>query len=135
MRYVVTINNTNYEVEVDKGQAGVMSTKQISAEAHVAAVQAQAPSTAHTAAPVRQAAKSVPVGAAGGQTVKAPMPGTILDVKVSAGMKIKKGAVLLILEAMKMENEIVAPADGTVVQIQAAKGASVNAGDLLAVIQ
>ncbi len=62
------------------------------------------------------------------------MPGTILDVKVTAGTVVKKGQILLILEAMKMENEIVAPTDGTVAQIQATKGMSVNTGDILAVI-
>ena len=67
--------------------------------------------------------------------IKAPMPGTILDVKVSAGTKVKKGDTLFVLEAMKMENEISAPADGVVVQIQTAKGSSVNTGDILAVMQ
>ena len=62
------------------------------------------------------------------------MPGTILDINVNVGEAVKRGQVILILEAMKMENEILAPADGTVAQIQAAKGSSVNAGDVLAVL-
>ena len=62
------------------------------------------------------------------------MPGTVLDVKVAQGASVKKGDILLILEAMKMENEILAPCDGTVKQIVAAKGASVNSGDALIVI-
>jgi biotin carboxyl carrier protein len=63
------------------------------------------------------------------------MPGTILDIKVNAGSKVKKGSVLLILEAMKMENEIVAPCDGSISYINGARGSSINTGDLLAVIQ
>ena len=62
------------------------------------------------------------------------MPGTVLDVKVSQGAAVKKGDLLLVLEAMKMENEILAPCDGTVKQVLAAKGASVNSGDALVVI-
>lgn len=71
---------------------------------------------------------------ASGEKVTAPMPGTILDVKVSQGASVKKGDVLLVLEAMKMENEIMAPCDGTIKQVTVAKGASVNSGDPLVVI-
>ena len=84
---------------------------------------APAPAAAPAAAPV-----------AGGEKVTAPMPGTVLDVKVSQGAAVKKGDLLLVLEAMKMENEILAPCDGTVKQVLAAKGASVNSGDALVVI-
>ena len=70
-------------------------------------------------------------GAAGAVTVKAPMPGNILDVKVKAGASVKAGDVLVILEAMKMENEIVAPQDGTVASINVNKGDNVNSGDVL----
>ena len=81
-------------------------------------------------------AASAPVAApvAGGQKVNAPMPGTILEVRVTEGATVKKGDILLILEAMKMENEIMAPCDGTIKQVVAAKGASVNSGDPLIVI-
>ncbi len=130
MIYEVTINNKTYEVEVEKGQAAVLATK---AAAPVAVPQA-IPAAVPVAAPVPQAAPAAAV-VAGGEAVKAPMPGTILDVKVSSGAKVKKGDTLFVLEAMKMENEISAPADGVVVQIQTAKGASVNTGDILAVMQ
>ena len=72
-----------------------------------------------------------PAGAAGAVTVKAPMPGNILDVKVAAGASVKAGDVLVILEAMKMENEIVAPQDGTVASVNVNKGDTVNSGDVL----
>ena len=71
---------------------------------------------------------------AGGNTITAPMPGTVLDIKVNVGDTVANGDVLLILEAMKMENEIMAPAGGKIVSINATKGASVNAGDVLIVI-
>ena len=71
---------------------------------------------------------------AGGEPVKAPMPGTILDVKVKAGDVVKGGQTLCVLEAMKMENEIPAPKDGTVAQVVVTKGASVNAGDALVIL-
>ncbi len=92
-------------------------------------VAAPAPKT--EAAP---AAASAPVVAGEGEKVNAPLPGNILDVKVSAGASVKKGDILCILEAMKMENEIVAPKDGTVATVVATKGSSVNTGDLLFVI-
>lgn len=78
--------------------------------------------------------KSAPVAAGEGEKISAPLPGNILDVKVSNGASVKKGDILCILEAMKMENEIVAPKDGTIVTVAAAKGSSVNTGDLLFVI-
>lgn len=136
MKYIVTINNKEYEVEVEKGQAAVLGMKTVSAPVNTAFQAAPAPVSAAPAPAVQApAASPAPVAAASGEAIKAPMPGTILDIKVTAGTKVKKGQVLVILEAMKMENEIVAPVDGTVAQIQAVKGSSVNTGDLLAVIQ
>jgi biotin carboxyl carrier protein len=86
-------------------------------------------------APAPAAPMAAPVAApAGAQAIKAPMPGTILKVNVSNGQAVKKGDVLMILEAMKMENEILAPNDGTITSVVAQKGASVNAGDVLATI-
>ena len=88
------------------------------------------------AAPAPVAAAPAPVASApaGGEAIKAPMPGTILKVNVSNGQAVKKGDVLFVLEAMKMENEIMAPCDGTVSSVPATKGATVNTGDVLCVI-
>lgn len=131
MKYIVTINNKEYEVEVEKGQAMVTGVKTAAIPA-VMPVQAPAVSQAAPASDKQ----TVSAAAAGqGEKVKAPMPGTILDIKVNAGSRVKKGSVLLILEAMKMENEIVAPCDGSISYINGAKGSSINTGDLLAVIQ
>jgi biotin carboxyl carrier protein len=127
MIYEVTINNKKYEVEVEKGQAAVLSVKDVP-------IQPAAPQAAPKAVPAAPVAApaAAPVS---GEAINAPMPGTILDIKVSAGSSVKKGDVLFILEAMKMENEISASRDGVVAQIQTAKGSTVNTGDLLAVLQ
>lgn len=125
MKYIVTINNSYYEVEVEKGQASIVKTTEAAVQSIPAALTADTlPSPAATA-----------VTAANGELVTAPMPGTVINIKVNKGGKVKKGDVLFILEAMKMESEIVAPIDGIVVKIIAAKGSSVSTGDLLAVIQ
>ncbi len=130
MRYIVTINNKNYEVEVEKGQANIVKTTK-SAVRNIPAVSvAAAPIAAAPAVPAAPSASTV-----NGEPVKAPMPGTVLGFKVNSGDRVKKGDVIAILEAMKMENEITAPVDGVVVQIIAAKGSSVATGDVLAVIQ
>jgi glutaconyl-CoA/methylmalonyl-CoA decarboxylase subunit gamma len=131
MKYVVTINNKKYEVEVEKGQASIVSTANVEVPVIV-------PHMAPTAAPAALAAAAPApsvLNIGKGEVIKAPMPGTLLDIKISEGVKVKKGQVLFILEAMKMENEIMAPFDGTVVQIKAAKGSPVSTGDILAVIQ
>ena len=80
-------------------------------------------------------AAPAPKPVAGGEKISAPMPGTILEVKVKAGDTVAKGAVLCVLEAMKMENEIMAPRDAKVAQVVASKGASVNSGDVLVVLE
>lgn len=114
MTYFVTINDKEYEVEVEKGQAELVNITDIA-----------------PAAPAAPAA--APVGA--GEAMQAPMPGAILDVRVQPGASVKAGQILLILEAMKMENEIVAPRDAVVTQVSVSKGANVNTGDVLLYIQ
>jgi len=130
MKYIVTINNKKYEVEVERGKANIISTTDLPAQTvqpAAAAPTQTVPSPSPSPSAVQQNVS--------GQPVKAPMPGTILDVKVNQGAAVKKGDVLFILEAMKMENEITAPVDGAVAQISTSKGSSVNTGDLLAVLQ
>lgn len=125
MKYIVKINETEYEVVVEKGTANIVNTTLVVAAAPAVpaiAPQAAASATAVSAAP--------PVGAAG-YIVKSPMPGTILDIRVQSGASIKRGDILLILEAMKMENEIVAPKDGVIGQIFITKGVSVVTNDNL----
>ena len=126
-KFNVTVNGQTYEVEVEE-VGGAPSAAPVRAAAPVAAAPAAAAPAAAPAAPKAAA----PV--AGGTPVKAPMPGTILDVKVKVGDAVKAGQCVCVLEAMKMENEIPAAKDGTVAQVIAAKGASVNAGDTLIVL-
>ena len=123
--YTITVNGNVYEVTVEEGFTGAASAPKA---APVAAPKA-APKAA---APAPAAAPAAPAGAAGSVTVAAPMPGKILGVKASAGQAVKKGQVLLVLEAMKMENEIVAPQDGTVATINVNVGDSVEPGATLA---
>lgn len=119
MQYKVTVNGKTYDVVVEKtGAAG-------------AAPVASAPAAPVAAAPAPAA--SAPV-ATGGVSVESPMPGKILRINVAKGAAVKNGDVLMILEAMKMENEIPAPADGTVADIRVSEGASVNSGDVLIVL-
>ena len=122
--YTITVNGNVYDVTVEEGSGAV-------AAAPVAAPKA-APAAAPKAAPAPKAA--APAGAQGGVKVNAPMPGKILGVKVSAGQAVKKGEVLIVLEAMKMENEIVAPQDGTVASVNTSVGEQVEAGAVLATL-
>lgn len=128
MKYIVTLNGRTYEVEVEAGKAMLLDEYEAIAPA--------APATAPAAAPAPVAAPSAAPAAslAAGEPVKAPMPGVVLKVQVQQGQAVKAGQVLVILEAMKMENEIVAPKDGTVAQIVAAKGASVESGAPLVIL-
>lgn len=128
MIYNVTINDKVYEVEVEKGKANLLKT--------TAVVAAPAPVAAApvAAAPAAAPAPAAPAVAVSGTPATAPMPGTILDVKVTVGQAVKEGDVVAILEAMKMENEIFAPCDGKVAQVIAAKGSSVATGDPIVTI-
>lgn len=130
MKYKVTLNGKTYEVEVEKGKAILLDEYEALAPAPAAAA---APAAAPVAAPVA-AAPAAPVNLAAGETVAAPMPGNILRIDVNQGDVVKSGQVLVILEAMKMENEIVAPKDGTVAQIVTSKGAVVDTGSPLVII-
>ena len=113
-KYNVTVNGTAYEITLEVVDA-----------AEVKAAPAAAPAPAPVAAPAP---------AAGGETVTSPMPGTILSVNVQNGAAVKKGDVLMVLEAMKMENEIMAPVDGTIASVNVQKGASDETGAVLCVI-
>ena len=108
-KYRVNVNGTVFEVEIEE-------------------------MTGAPAAPAAALAPAAPAAPAGGEKITAPMPGTILAVNVTSGSAVKKGDVLMILEAMKMENEIMAPCDGTVTSVSVTKGAAVESGTLLCTI-
>ena len=112
-KYKVTVNGTAYEIELEE----------LTGAAPAAATAAPVPTPAPAAAP------------AGGEQVTSPMPGTILAINVAAGDTVKRGQVLMVLEAMKMENEIMCPCDGKIVSVNTSKGATVESGTLLCVIQ
>lgn len=133
MKYKVTLNNRTYEVEVEEGKAILVDEYEAYAPAAPAPVAAAPVAAAPAAAP---AAPAAPAGAAlaAGEVVKSPMPGNILKINVAQGQKVNEGDVLIVLEAMKMENEIVATKSGTVAQIVTAKGAVVETGAPLVVI-
>ncbi len=128
MKYKVTLNGKTYEVEVEKGKAILLDEYEALAPAPA---QPETPAPAPSAAP---APAPAPVNLADGETVSAPMPGNILRVEVKQGDTVKAGQILVILEAMKMENEIVAPKDGTVAQVVTSKGAVVDTGSPLVII-
>ena len=113
-KYNIKVNGVSYEVEVE--EAGVSEP-----------AAAQQPAILKAAPPAQKA----PAAAAGAKSIKAPMPGTVLKLHAKSGAAMKKGDVLLVLEAMKMENDITAPEDGTVASVNVAQGASVNSGDVL----
>lgn len=140
MKYKVTLNGRTYEVEVEAGQAVLLDEYEavapaapapVAAPAPAAAAPAAAPAAAAAPAP---AAPAAPAASAAGEVIASPMPGNILRIDVTQGAAVKKGQILLILEAMKMENEIVAPRDGTIAQIVTTKGAVVDTGAPLLVL-
>lgn len=139
-RYRITVDGQTYDVTVEETQGEPSAAR--------SQVSSQRAGTAHAPIPTQQAAPAVAANASAGQggqtsapiaasakkttfTIKAPMPGVVMSFKVVAGQTVKKGDVVLILEAMKMENEIVAPQDGTVLTLHVPEGASVNTGDSL----
>lgn len=130
MKYKVTLNNRVYEVEVEEGNAMLVDEYELAAPAAPAA---PAP-VAVAAAPAAPAAAPAAAGLAAGTVVEAPMPGNVLKINVTQGQTVKEGDVLIVLEAMKMENEITSTKSGVVAQIVAAKGAVVETGSPLVVI-
>ena len=120
-KYNVTVNGTAYEITLE-----VVDAADVKA--------APAPAAAPVAAPAPAAATAPAAAPAGGETVTSPMPGTILSVNVKEGATVNKGDVLMILEAMKMENEIIAPCGGTIASVNVQNGASVETGATLCVI-
>lgn len=120
--YTITVNGTVYDVTVEE-KGGTAAP---------AAAPVSAPAAAPAPAPASAAPAAKPAGAAGSVEVTAPMPGKILDVKAAPGQAVKKGEVILLLEAMKMENEVVAPQDGTIASVNVNAGAMVESGDVLA---
>lgn len=127
MKYKITLNDKTYEVVVEKGQAILADEYDAMAPA-AAAPAAPAAAPAAAAAPAPAAA---PAGPVTGEPVTAPLPGTVVAVKVAAGQAVKSGELVAVIEAMKMENEVLAPRDGTVAQIVAAQGTAVKTGDPL----
>ena len=132
MKYKITLKGTTYEVEVEKGEAMVLDEY----EAKSPVPSAPAAPVMVAAAPVAAAAPAAaaPAAVAAGTVVAAPLPGNIFAIKVKEGDAVKSGDVLIVIEAMKMENEVCAPADGVVKQIAVTKGAMVATGDTLVVI-
>ena len=130
MKYKVTLNNRVFEVEVEQGQAMLLEEYELSAPAAPAA-----PAAPVTVVPAPAAAPAAPaVKLAEGEVMKSPMPGNVMKILVTPGQEVKEGDVLLILEAMKMENEIVATKSGTVAQVVVNHGAVVETGSHLVVI-
>lgn len=145
-KFIVQVNGVQYDVEIEEiGGAQAAPAAPIPAAAPAATAPAPAaaaapaqaaaapaaPAAPAQSAPAAAPAQSAAGGVMGGETINAPLPGTVLDIKVSAGQNVKKGDILFVLEAMKMENEILAAHDGVIASVNVEKGAAVNAGDVL----
>lgn len=129
--YNIKVNGKNYQVEVEE----VAAAAQVATPAAVIPSPAAAQAPAVAAAPAAENTVETAAAPAGATPVRAPMPGTVLNVKVEVGQKLEANTVLCILEAMKMENEIIFPGTGTLVQVAVSNGKTVNAGDLLFSVQ
>lgn len=136
-RYNVTVNGNTYQVEVEevKGEftqpvtpVATPAPAAVAPQQPVATPQPVAPAPTEAPKPVAKSSNAT------GEKIECPMPGTIVKVNVTEGASVKKGDVLVVLEAMKMENEIMSPVDGTIAQVNVVKGVAVNSGDLLVVI-
>lgn len=132
--YTITVNGNTYQVTVEEGFAMASQPAPVYQPAATIASPAQAVAPTPVASAPTQAAPAPTSGSAGKERVDSPMPGKILSVKTKVGQSINKGDVIVILEAMKMENEIVAPQDGIIASVDVSEGQSVEAGDLLVTI-
>lgn len=126
-RYNVTVNGVLYQVEVEEVNGEFTSSPEN--------ISNKSETNKNVKPKIEKEQAQVKKSITGGEQVKSPMPGTIVKVVANEGSTVKKGDVILILEAMKMENEITSPVDGTIVEFAVAKGATVNTGDVLAVIK
>ena len=132
MKYKVTLKGKTYEVEVNQGEAMILDEYEaISPAAPAQAAPVAAPVASPAAAP---AAAPVPTAVAAGEQIMSPMPGTIVKMNVKAGQTVKEGEVLAVLEAMKMENKIMAPHNASVVQVLVDVGAKVDTGTPIIVL-
>lgn len=129
-KFIINVNGNSYEVEVEEVGGGAVQRP----SAPVAQAPVSAPAPAAKPAPAPKEEKKEVVVSAGQEVIEAPMPGNIWKIEVKEGDKVKAGDILLILEAMKMENEILAPRDGIVASINTTQGATVNTGDKLVVL-
>ena len=134
MKYKVTLNDRTYEVEVEAGKAMLLDEYAAVVPAAAVAAPVAASAAAPAAAPAPAPAPAAAPAPVAGEAVNAPMPGNILKVNVTAGQSVNEGDVLVILEAMKMENEIMAPKAGTVAQVLVSKGSTVDTGATLVVL-
>ncbi|MGP1544518.1 MAG: biotin/lipoyl-containing protein [Candidatus Fimenecus sp.] len=127
MKYQVTLNGKIYEVDVDKTNNAIITNMSDTIASPVTTISSNSQTT-------NQPNKTSSVTTGTGESVKAPMPGSILKINIKKGDSVKAGDVIMILEAMKMENEIVATRDGTITSITVSKGAAVDTDDILAYI-
>ena len=134
MKYKITLKGTTYEVEVEKGEAMILDEYEAKSPVPPAPVAAAPVAVAAAPAAAPAAAAPAPAAVAAGTVVPAPLPGNVFAIKVKEGDAVKAGDVLIVIEAMKMENEVCAPSDGVVKQIAVSKGAMVATGDTLVVI-